>query len=97
MADKTNEGVVIYIATYASLDDAKTDYEAVKQLHSAGVIGTYDAAVISKDAAGKVTTIKPRSQPSTGHGLAWRWGRWSACSSRHTLCGKLRLVLAREP
>jgi hypothetical protein len=36
MADKTNEGVVIYIATYASLDDAKTDYEAVKQLHSAG-------------------------------------------------------------
>jgi hypothetical protein len=92
MADKTNEGVVIYIATYASLDDAKTDYAAVKQLHSAGVIGTYDAAVISKDAAGKV-----RSQPSTGHGLAWRWGRWSACSSRRTLCGKLRLVQAREP
>ena len=47
MADKTNEGVVIYIATYASLDDAKTDYEAVKQLHSAGVIGTYDAAAVS--------------------------------------------------
>jgi uncharacterized membrane protein len=68
MADKTNEGVVIYIATYASLDDAKTDYEAVKQLHSAGVIGTYDAAVISKDAAGKVTIIK--TEKPTQHG-AW--------------------------
>ena len=68
MADKTNEGVVIYIATYASLDDAKTDYGAVKQLHSAGVIGTYDAAVISKDAAGKVTIIK--TEKPTQHG-AW--------------------------
>ena len=55
MADKTNKAVVIYIATYASLDDAKTDYGAVKQLHSAGVIGTYDAALISKDAVEKPT------------------------------------------
>lgn len=68
MADTTNEGVVIYIATYASLDDAKTDYEAVKQLHSAGVIGTYDAAVISKDATGKVTILK--TEKPTQHG-AW--------------------------
>jgi len=57
MADKTNKTVVVYVATYASLDDAKTDYAAVKELHSAGVIGTYDAAVVSKDATGKVKII----------------------------------------
>lgn len=60
MADK--DTVVVYVATYASLDDAKADYQAVKQLYSAGLIGTYDAAVINKDATGKVTvsiTEKP--------------------------------------
>jgi uncharacterized membrane protein len=65
MADKT---IVVYVATYTSLDNAKADYEAVKQLHSAGVIGTYDAAVISKDAAGKVTIVK--TEKPTQHG-AW--------------------------
>jgi uncharacterized membrane protein len=62
MADKANKTVVVYVATYASLDDAKTDYAAVKQLYSDGVIGTYDAAVVSKDVTGKVkivTTEKP--------------------------------------
>ena len=72
MADKTNKTVVVYAATYASLDDAKADYRAVKQLHSAGVIGTYDAAVDSKDATGKVkivTTEKP-TQYGAWTGLA---------------------------
>jgi hypothetical protein len=39
MVDK-NKPVVVYVATYASLDDAKADYQAVKQLYSAGIIGT---------------------------------------------------------
>jgi len=68
MADKTNKTVVVYVATYASLDDAKTDYAAVKELHSAGVIGTYDAAVVSKDAAGQVKII--RTEKPTQYG-AW--------------------------
>ncbi len=63
MADKA---VVVYIATYTSLDEAKAGYEAVKQLHSAGVIGTYDAAVISKDEAGKVKIVK--TEKPTQHG-----------------------------
>lgn len=66
MADKTNKTVAVYVATYASLDEAKADYEVVKQLHSAGVIGTYDAAVISKDAAGKVKITK--TEKPTQHG-----------------------------
>jgi len=67
MADK-NKPVVVYVATYASLDDAKADYQAVKQLYSAGIIGTYDAAVISKDAAGKVTIMKTEKPTQIG---AW--------------------------
>ena len=68
MADKTNKTVVVFVATYASLNDAKADYRAVKQLHSAGVIGTYDAAVISKDQAGRVKIIQ--TEKPTQHG-AW--------------------------
>ena len=68
MADKTNKTVVVYVAIYTNLDDAKADYGALKQLHSAGIIGTYDAAVISKDAAGNVKIIK--TEKPTEHG-AW--------------------------
>jgi uncharacterized membrane protein len=68
MADKTNETVVVYVATYASLDDAKTDYAAVKQLYSSGLIGTYDAAIVSKDATGKVKIIKTEKPTQYG---AW--------------------------
>jgi len=49
-----SETVVVYVASYANLDDAKADYAAVKQLHRDGVIGVYDAAVVSKDASGHV-------------------------------------------
>jgi uncharacterized membrane protein len=71
MVDK-NKPVVVYVATYASLDDAKADYQAVKQLYSAGIIGTYDAAVISKDAAGKVTIMETEKPTQLGEwtGLA---------------------------
>ena len=68
MADKKNKTVVVYVATYANLNDAKADYGAVKQLHSAGIIGTYDAAVISKDATGKVTIAKTEKPTQYG---AW--------------------------
>ncbi len=68
MADKTDKTVVVYVATYGSLDDAKADYQAVKKLYSAGVIGTYDAAVVSKDATGKVTISKTEKPTEYG---AW--------------------------
>src|SRR5450756_286809 len=44
MAD---EPVFIFPATYHTEADAQLDYAAVKELHSAGVIGTYDAAVVT--------------------------------------------------
>jgi len=68
MADTTNKTVVVYVGTYTSLDDAKADYAAVKQLHAAGILGTYDAAVVSKDATGRVTISKTEKPTEIG---AW--------------------------
>lgn len=63
MADKP---MFLYVATYSSVDDAKSDEEVVKQLYRDKVIGTYDAALINKDAEGKVH-IK-RTEKPTEHG-----------------------------
>ena len=50
------EAVFIYIGTYPSEAAARADYNVVKDLHAAGAVGTYDAAVVTKDDAGKVQT-----------------------------------------
>ena len=68
MADKTNKPVFVYVATYANLDDANADYARVKQLYFDGVIGVYDAAVISKDASGQVKIHKTEMPTQYG---AW--------------------------
>jgi uncharacterized membrane protein len=60
--------VFIYIGTYPSEAAARDDYDVVKDLHSAGAVGTYDAAVVTKDDAGKVHVNK--DEMATRHG-AW--------------------------
>ena len=65
MADRP---VFLYTAAYSDLADAELDYEALKELHEVGIVGTYDAALIRKDADGKVHVHK-REKP-TQHG-AW--------------------------
>jgi uncharacterized membrane protein len=60
--------VFVFIATYGSVDDAREDYEAVKELHRQGVIGTYDAAVVEKGPGGRVHVHK--HEKPTQHG-AW--------------------------
>jgi uncharacterized membrane protein len=62
------EAVFIYVGTYPSEAAAEADYEVVKDLHAAGAVGTYDAAVITKDDAGKVHVNK--DEMATRHG-AW--------------------------
>jgi uncharacterized membrane protein len=62
------DGVFIYIGTYASEVDARTDYGVVKDLHALGAVGTYDAAVVTKDDKGKVHVNK--DETTTRHG-AW--------------------------
>jgi uncharacterized membrane protein len=63
-----SDGVVIYVGTYASEVDARADYDIVKDLHAAGAVGTYDAAVITKDDKGKIHLDK--DETTTRHG-AW--------------------------
>ena len=62
------DGVFIYIGTYASEVDARADYDVVKDLHAVGAVGTYDAAVITKDDEGKIHVNK--DETTTRHG-AW--------------------------
>jgi uncharacterized membrane protein len=64
MAEKP---VFLYAAIYDDIADAEGDYEAVFDLHAAGAIGTFDAAVIEKE-GGKVHVHK--TEKSTQHG-AW--------------------------
>jgi uncharacterized membrane protein len=63
MADKP---MFLYVGAYSSVDDAKADDEVVKQLYRDKVIGSYDAAIISKDAEGKVHVQK--TEKPTQHG-----------------------------
>jgi uncharacterized membrane protein len=62
------DGVFIFIGTYASEVDARADYQVVKDLHAGGAVGTYDAAVVTKDDKGKVHVNK--DETTTRHG-AW--------------------------
>jgi uncharacterized membrane protein len=60
------ENVFLYIGVDDSWADAEADYDVLKELHSGGVVGTYDAAVITKDADGKVHVSK--HEKPTQHG-----------------------------
>ncbi len=62
------ESVFIYVGTYPGQAQAREDYRVVKELHSAGAVGTYDAAVVTKDDYGKVHVNK--DEMATRHG-AW--------------------------
>jgi len=62
------ESVFIYVGTYPGQSQAREDYRVVKELHSAGAVGTYDAAVVTKDDHGKVHVNK--DEMATRHG-AW--------------------------
>jgi uncharacterized membrane protein len=62
------DAVFVYIGTYPNEAAARDDYAVVKDLHSLGAVGTYDAAVVTKDADGKVHANK--DEMATRHG-AW--------------------------
>jgi uncharacterized membrane protein len=63
--------LIVFAASYDSLGAAEADFTAVHDLYvESGLIDTYDAAVITKDDAGKVKIVAKHEQP-TRHG-AWR-------------------------
>src|SRR5262249_31108796 len=64
----TPHSVLIYVGTYPDAAAARDDYQVIKDLHTAGAVGTYDAAVVTKDYNGKVHVNK--DEMATRHG-AW--------------------------
>jgi uncharacterized membrane protein len=64
-----DDPMFLFIGTYPSEAAARADYDVVKDLHAAEAVGTYDAAVITKDSSGKVHVNK--DEMATRHG---GWG-----------------------
>jgi uncharacterized membrane protein len=50
----TDKPAIAFIATYDDVADARQDYQEVKQAHSQGFIGDYDAAIVWKNDKGKI-------------------------------------------
>jgi uncharacterized membrane protein len=60
----------LYSGTYASVDDAQADYDAIKDLHTkAELIDAYDAAVIERRSDGKVKIVKKHETPTRVGGV----------------------------
>ena len=80
------ESIFIFIGTYPGEAQAQEDYQVVKDLHSAGAVGTYDAAVVTKALNGKVHVNKDE--------MATRHGAWGGAGRRG---GGRYLVPAFDP
>ena len=60
----------LYAGEYESVDDAKADLEALKELHREHVVGTYDAAVLTKNEEGKGEVVDKIEKPTQLGGWA---------------------------
>jgi uncharacterized membrane protein len=65
----TKKPLIAFIATYDDVGDARQDYEEIKQAHSKGFIGEYDAAVVWKTDKGKVEIDSVSEEASR----KWLW------------------------
>ena len=62
--------LIAFVGTYADVDDALADYDAVKVAHvELGLIDAYDAAVIAKRDDGKVKIVKKHETPTRVGGV----------------------------
>jgi uncharacterized membrane protein len=59
----------VLVATYPDEAAARDDYQVVKDARAAGLVGSYDAAIVTKDARGKVHENK--DETATRHGAWW--------------------------
>lgn len=65
-----HDTLYVLAAAYDDVDDAVADYEAVKAIYyQVKTSHDFDATVVAKDHAGKVTIVKKHEQP-TRHGAA---------------------------
>jgi len=60
-----------YVGVYDNVEDARTDYDAVKALHTeAELIDAYDAAIVERKDNGKVKIVKKHETPTRAGGVA---------------------------
>jgi uncharacterized membrane protein len=52
-----SKNLIGYAGVYADADEAKGDFEVIKQAHAKSWIGTYDAALFTKNTDGKVKVL----------------------------------------
>jgi uncharacterized membrane protein len=60
------DGTFVYIGTYPDEAAARADYDVVKAMHSVDAVGSFDAAVVTKDADGKVHVNKDETATRAG-------------------------------
>lgn len=61
---------IVLVGVYNNVDDAESDYALVKELHTkANLIDAYDAAVIERQADGKVKIVKKHETPTRAGGV----------------------------
>jgi len=64
-----SSGTFVMVAKYPDEATAQQGYQIVKDAHAAGLVGSYDAAVLTKNASGKVH--KNKDGTATRHGARW--------------------------
>src|SRR5258708_15113854 len=64
-----SDGTFILVATYPDERAAREDYQVVKEAHAHGLVGSYDAALVTKDMNGKIHENK--DETGTRHGTWW--------------------------
>ena len=69
----TDNQVFLYAGEYESVEEAKADLEELKELHREKFVGTYDAAVLTKNEEGKVEIVDKIEKPTqhTADGPGW--------------------------
>ena len=77
-----------YSGTYPSVEDALTDYDAVHALHTdAGLIDAYDAAVVERNADGKVKIVKKHETPDSSRRRRRGWSGSGHGSGHRSVSG----------
>jgi uncharacterized membrane protein len=60
------DGTFVYIGTYPDEAAARADYDVVKAMHAVDAVGSFDAAVVTKDADGKIHVNKDETATRAG-------------------------------
>src|SRR5215217_4016019 len=71
--ERTKRGdkpLFLYAGEYESVEDAKADLDALKEMHRERIVGTYDAAVVTNDEEGKIKIVDKIAKPTQRGGWA---------------------------